>query len=60
MINKKYVIREFTVCTRIDSNNLLINCTTYIAKMYNDFTVLVNDKLYTNNDFNNKFSVNIP
>lgn len=54
------LIREFAVCTRKDSNNLVINCQTYNAKMYNNGTFEVDYKIYINSEFQEKFTINIP
>ena len=55
-----FLIREFTVCKREDSVNSIINCETFIAKMYNDYSFEVNEKPYTIVDFNETFSAKIP
>lgn len=59
-MKKVYIVREFTVCKREDSENLNINCNHYLAKMYNNGTFEVNNVKYTANEFNNVFTENIP
>ncbi|MBU3173322.1 hypothetical protein [Clostridium estertheticum] len=58
MTNTKYVIRQFTVCKRSDSNDLVNNCKTFVAEMYNNFDCKVDGILYSNDEFNKIFTIN--
>ncbi|ARC83130.1 hypothetical protein U732_9 [Clostridium argentinense CDC 2741] len=55
--NKKYVIMEFGTCKKEDYDNLVINCKTFIARMYTDYSFEVDGNSYSNKEFHLKFSV---
>lgn len=59
MSKKLYPIREFVVISRTDYDNININCNHYLATMYNDFSIQVDEKLYTNNEFNKIYTENV-
>ena len=54
------VIAEFTVCSREDSEELNLQATTYTARMFDNFKIEIEGILYSNEDFNNEYSINIP
>jgi len=56
----KYLIREFTVCKREDSRNLIIDCETFVARLFSDYSYDVEGTPYGMLDFNETFSINIP
>lgn len=60
MSNKNYPTKQFTVCTIQDSNNLNTNCNTYTATLYKDYTIIINNKRYTNKQFHELYTINIP
>lgn len=55
-----YIIKEFTVCAKEDSDNLVINCKTYIAELLSNFNIIVDGTSYDNNTFHELYSQNIP
>lgn len=61
---KNYIVREFTVMSRKDYNELLVVdgeflYKTYIARLFKNGDVKVNDKLYKNKKFNELYTINL-
>lgn len=59
MSKRKFAIRDFTVITRKDHDVMNINCRHYLATMYNDYSVMVDNKTYSNKEFNKLYTGNI-
>ena len=57
---RTYVVREFSVCKREDADNLIIDCKTFVATMYNNYKFKVSGEMYSNENFHEMFSINIP
>ena len=59
MVKRKYAIKEFTVMQRKDHDAMNVNCRHYLAIMYNDYSVIVDNKTYNNKEFNKLYTENI-